>query len=69
MLARVLEVNDQTVYLEIDNQLRFKSKYITQTPEVQIMKSDNINFSFMKVGEDACVVVNDILNSYRPTEQ
>lgn len=61
MLARVIDVNDQTVYLEIDNQLRFKSKYIMQTPEGRIMKSDNVNFSFSRIGDNACIVINDII--------
>jgi len=65
MLAKVLEVNEQTVYLEIDNQIRFKSKYIMQTHREQLTKSDNINFSFSKIGGNGCIVINSILNPYR----
>ena len=65
MLAKVIDINEQTVYLEVDNQIRFKSKYILQKPTERIMKSDNVNFTFSKIRGSACIVINDILNPFQ----
>ena len=65
MLAKVIDVNEQTVYLEIDDQIRFKSKYIMHKPEERISKSDNVNFSFTNIGGNSCIVIRNILNQFQ----
>ncbi|MBN1211122.1 MAG: hypothetical protein JXA92_00965 [candidate division Zixibacteria bacterium] len=62
MLAKVIDVTEDTVYLEIDKQLRFKSQYVIQSNREQMAISDNVNFSFSNSGGGSLVIINDIIS-------
>jgi hypothetical protein len=67
MLARVIDVTDDTVYLEIDNQLRFKSPYVMQNNREPMAKSDKVNFSFTSIGGGSLVVIKKVISELNPT--
>ena len=62
MLAKVIDVSEDTVYLEIDNQLRFKSQYVMNGNREQMAISDKVNFSFSSSGGGFLVVINDVIS-------
>ena len=62
MLAKVIDVTEDTVYLEIDNQLRFKSHYVLQSQREQVTVSDNVNFSFSNTGGGPLVIISDVVS-------
>ncbi len=64
MLAKVIDVTKDMVYLEIDKQLRFKSQYIMQDNREQVAKSDNVNFSFYDNRSGTVVIITDIVNKF-----
>ena len=64
MLAKVIDVTEDTVYLEIDKQLRFKSQYVMQSNRDQMAISDNVNFSFSHSGGGALVIINDVIREF-----
>lgn len=46
MLARILDISDQKVYLEIDNQLRFRSDYRLASPDSHLNPLDRVSVEF-----------------------
>jgi hypothetical protein len=46
MYAKVLDVNDHLIYLEIDRQLRFKSRYVLDTSDNVIKREARVEFDF-----------------------
>ena len=67
MLARVIDVTEDTIYLEIDNQLRFKSPYVMQNNREAMAKSDKVNFSFLISGGGSLVVIKNVISELNPT--
>ena len=56
MRARVLEIDDRQVYLEIDSQLRFRSRYV-RFPSAPIPAAEDIvEFHFTEAGTRLIVI-------------
>ncbi len=47
MQATVIDISDQSIYLEIDRQLRFESRYISASPMARITRSSKISFELL----------------------
>ena len=62
MLAKVIDGSEDTVYLEIDNQIRFKSQYVMNGNREQMAISDKVNFSFSSSGGGFLVIINDVIS-------
>ena len=60
MHAKVIDVTDQTVYLEIENQLRFRSGYHICKPGDQLAPQDEVEFDFNVGDRGGAVVINSI---------
>jgi len=60
MFARVLRVNDERVYLEIDRQLRFSSRYILGSAQPRITESCSVDFDFTVRGGAPWIVIRKI---------
>ena len=58
MLARVLEISDQNIYLEIDNQLRFRSKYILPDLDARPNELSQVDF-------DSAIVIPNLESGER----
>ena len=60
MQATVLDVTEQSIYLEVDRQLRFESRYISATLGGAIVKSSRVNFDLTSDNGAPLVVVNGV---------
>ena len=60
MLARVLEISDQNIYLEIDSQLRFRSKYILPEMDTPPKELSQVDFDFTHQGNTFYVIIRTI---------
>jgi hypothetical protein len=60
MQATVLDVTEQSIYLEVDRQLRFESRYVSATPGGAIVKSSRVNFDLTSDNGAPLVVVNGV---------
>jgi hypothetical protein len=60
MQATVIDISEQSIYLEIDRQLRFESKYVSTQPMTAIMKSSKVNFDFSRADGVPVVVVSGV---------
>ncbi len=60
MQATVIEVNGQNIYLEIDSQIRFESRYVTKTPDSRIGQGTVVDFRFSTSNGFPVVVVHGV---------
>ena len=60
MLAKVIDVDDQQIYLEIDRQLRFKSKYVLSSSSSDITRMSRVDFEFVPNSGHSCIVIRSI---------
>ena len=58
MYAKVLDVNDQLIYLEIDHQLRFKSRYVLDRGGCTVSRQSNVEFDFTLNNGNPLVVIH-----------
>lgn len=63
MLARVIDVTDHEIYLEIEKQLRFKSHYVVKCQTSDITRDDRVNFFFTDAptGRFSEIIISDII--------
>jgi len=59
--AKVIDVTDRTIYLEIEDQLRFRSGYQICKPGRRLAPLDEVEFDFDIRNRDGAVVINAIL--------
>ncbi len=65
MRATVIDISDKQIYLEIGQQLRFKSNYVSVPGANQIMKSTDIDFVFGSSDGHPCVIIEDVIERSR----
>lgn len=58
MFARVLDVNDQLIYLEIDHQLRFRSRYVLDRGGCTVSRQSKVEFDFLHNNGNPLVVIH-----------
>ena len=58
MYAKVLDVNDQLIYLEIDHQLRFKSRYVLDRGGCTVSRQSKVEFEFSHNNGNPLVVIH-----------
>lgn len=58
MFAKVLDVNDQLIYLEIDHQLRFKSRYVLDRRGCAVCRQSKVEFDFSHNNGTPLVVIH-----------
>lgn len=69
MYARVLEVSNNQIYLEIDNQLRFRCSWIIRplTPNPSV--TDRVEFHFGQRSGKPTVVIEQVKSNDIPVHQ
>lgn len=65
MRARVIDINERLVYLQVDQQLRFKTPYLAIEPGGQLQRKDDVDFDFTEHDGRACVVIKNIVHPTR----
>ncbi|MEW6050965.1 MAG: hypothetical protein AB1644_07895 [Candidatus Zixiibacteriota bacterium] len=65
MRARIIEVNDKQIYLQVDEQLRFKTPYVSADGDKRLSRKDDIDFDFTQKDGRAFVVVRQVLKDHR----
>ena len=60
MFARILEIDDQQVYLEIEKQLRFKSRYVFGGTSPVVARYSRVDIDFARRDGACCVVIRTI---------
>ena len=67
MLAKVIDVTEQEIYLEIDKQLRFKSQYIVRCQDDEITRDDKVNFFFSDPPTQGFsrIIIRDIISNLK----
>ncbi|MBD3403242.1 hypothetical protein GF420_10135 [candidate division GN15 bacterium] len=68
MLARVVDITDGAIYLEIDSQIRFQADYDHTLLSRTVHPEDHIEFHFRELDGHPVVEVDAIIShiSYRP---
>lgn len=60
MLAKVLNIEKDTIYLEVESQIRFSTRFALAKPLPRVARYDNIEFEFAGKSSDRKVVIKDI---------
>ena len=60
MFAKVIDVDDKQIYLEIDRQLRFRARYILRSSNIGIQKMSRVDFDFLPGSGNSCIVIRSI---------
>lgn len=61
MQARIIDLTESLIYLEIDEQLRFKSRYVAGSHIDQLSVHDRVDFNFGNTEGQPCVVIRSVL--------
>ena len=67
MRAKVLEITDQSVYLEIDQQIRFRSAYRLRDARRRLAPLDCVDIAFDPRKPDGPVIIKQVVTKTRPT--
>lgn len=62
MRARVIDVSDRVVYLEVDRQLRFKTPYLAGRAATRLERKDDVDFDFAVHDGRACVIIKNVVH-------
>lgn len=62
MRARVIEVDEKQIYLEVDRQVRFKTPYITSRIGLDPTDSDDVEFRFGKGFVTPTIIIDDVIS-------
>ena len=62
MTARVIDISDRTIYLEIEDQLRFRSSYQLESNEQRLEPNDRIDFEFLAGNPFPSILIGGILD-------
>jgi hypothetical protein len=65
MKATVIEVTENQIYLQIDDQLRFKARYETGGSPVSPHRTDTVDFDFHNANVPA-IVIHSVLPPMKP---
>ncbi|MBN1213681.1 MAG: hypothetical protein JXA92_14000 [candidate division Zixibacteria bacterium] len=60
MQARIIDISENWIDLEVREQLRFKTEYVTESPRECLVKNILVDFSFVKQGDKVLVQINSI---------
>ena len=60
MQARIIDISDNLIDLEVRDQLRFKTEYVTESPRECLVKNVLVDFSFVKQGGKVLVQIKNI---------
>jgi len=61
MRARVLEVSEEQIYLEVDEQLRFKIPYVLNRQERKPTSDDDVEFRFSRILDRKTVIIESVI--------
>ncbi|UCC43843.1 MAG: hypothetical protein JSU65_12080 [Candidatus Zixiibacteriota bacterium] len=62
MTARVIDISDRMIYLEIEDQLRFRSWYRLDSDQQQLEPNDRIDFEFLAGSPFPSILIDRILD-------
>ena len=60
MRARVIDIKDNQIYLEVDRQIRFRSRYLVSHEDERVHKADDVDFSFVGIEGRHWVLIEHI---------
>ncbi len=60
MQGRIIELKDGEVYLEVDEQLRFRTKYIAPQTLSSLSVLDRIDFTFLPDIHSPCIEIRSV---------
>jgi len=66
MKAKIIEIKDDEVYLEVDEQLRFHSRFVVPPRLQPLHVLDHVNFSFVPSGTVPCIKIQSVQPQDRP---
>ena len=68
MRARVIEIGNDIIYLEVDDQIRFTSRYCLSCQSERIDRNDTVDFAFTEGQGNRSVIIRQIFrtSSERP---
>jgi hypothetical protein len=61
MIARVVDVADGNIYLEVESQIRFHAAYRTRSSAPIVRQNDWIEFHFARFDGRPCVLVEAVI--------
>lgn len=67
MKAHVLDVKDDLIYLQIENQIRFRSRYFCPDGTRGIIGDVDVDFHFIRRGGIPVVMIDRIRSDFFPT--
>lgn len=60
MQAKIIEVKDDEIYLEVDEQLRFHSHFVISGELQPLHVLDRVNFTFVPSGTIPCINIQSV---------
>ena len=60
MQAKIIEIKDDEIYLEVDEQLRFHSHFVVSHDLQPLHVLDRVSFSFVPSGTIPCVKIQSV---------
>lgn len=60
MQAKIIDIKDDEVYLEVDEQLRFHTRFVAPQKLQPLHVLDHVNFSFVPSGTIPCVKIQSV---------
>ncbi len=66
MQGKIIGIKEDEVYLEVDEQLRFHSRFVVPQRLQPLRVYDRVNFSFVPNGTIPCVKIQKVHPAVRP---
>ncbi len=66
MQAKIIDIKEDEVYLEVDEQLRFHSRFVAPQRLQPLHVLDRVNFSFVPSGTIPCIKIQSVQPQNRP---
>ena len=64
MQARIIELKDGEMYLEVDEQLRFRTKYVASRDLIGMCVFDRVDFTFMPSFHSPCIKIRSVFHKF-----
>jgi hypothetical protein len=65
MRARVIDITERQIYLEVDKQLRFRSEYKAGAANRLIARDDSVDFVIACSSGHPCVIIERVVFPHR----
>jgi hypothetical protein len=62
MQAKIIEMKNDELYLEVDEQVRFRTRFVAPTELTNLSPADRISFDFVPGNHSLCIEVQSVFH-------